>query len=217
MPLDFASAPTQQFSGDLVPAGTLAWGIFEVIPANINAGQVLKSGKSNPSNRYLEAKVKIADGKHAGRVIFDMIGQAGQEQYVAGGAAAIRHILEVGKGAHPQKNPAGYQIGAGLAPDDERAYLDLNGLKVAIEVDEEPASNGFKAKNRVKRYLSPNPESDTHAAYARLVAGDTEPKVKNPSASAAPSAPGGGWTAPTQAAPAAPAQASNPNAKPGWV
>lgn len=195
--MDFSQASTKQASnGELIPDGTLAWAIVEIRPHNIEAGIVpVPSGKT-PTNKYLDIELTVAEGEFEKRKMWDMVGVEGSPAYTEMGAAAIRHMLEVGKRAGPT-NPSGYSI---------NDYMDLSGLRVAVEVRLEKGKakgNGefYPDKNRVK-YLSPNPESDTHKNYAKLVAGETQLPVK---AQPAQSQPAAQVTAPAAAPPAKPA------------
>lgn len=241
--MDFSGASTQQFGndGELIPAGTLAWAVVHVRPHNIDQGIVVVPSKNKPENGYLDLELTIDDGPHARRKLWDMVGVRGSEQYTQGGFAAIRHMLESGRGAGPN-NRQGYILGAGLpdlGPDgrpNEMGFMDLDGLRVAIRITVEKSKNPeYPDKNRA-RYLSPNPESDTSKDFARLMAGDTAPKVTAPAATTAraagPAAVAAPWAqqpAPAaqpapQPAPAAPAPAAAwgapapaANGKPGWL
>lgn len=174
---NYASASTQQGGvGELIPDGTLCWAMINVRPHNLDQGLIEKPSKSSNSNTYLDCELTVLDGPYKNRKMWDMIGVAGSEAYVQMGDAAIRHILEVGRQASPS-NPAGYQI---------QDYMALDGLRVAIKARIEKGKDGHPDKNR-PRYLSPNPDSDTCKDYARLCAGDTQPKQK--AAAAAPAAP----------------------------
>lgn len=211
MAFNYANASTKQGgSFSVIPHGTLAWAVVEVRPFNIDQGLVVTPSKKGNGNAYLDVELTIIEpGPYAGQKLWDMIGTAGTAKYIEMGEAAIRHIVEVGKQASPN-NPAGYVLGANLPDGDEGAYLDLNGLKCAVEILVEP-SNGTRAdgtpfpdKNRVL-YLSPNPGSPTHKKFQLLVEGKMDPPegTKQP--------------APRPAAPAAPAAAGSPSAKPAWL
>lgn len=213
--MDFSNAPTQQGGfGELIPAGTLAWAWLVLRPFNLDQGLIETPSKSS-DNQYLDVELTITDGPFSKRKLWDMIGVAGTEKYVQAGHAAIRHILEVGRGAGPT-NPAGYQI---------NDYTAIDQIKVAVKVTIEKGKDGHEDKNRV-RYLSPNPASDTCADFKRLLAGDTAPKTNTPAAAAAPAA--NAWGGPAPAAPAAqpaaapaaqpaPAAPATGTAKPSWL
>lgn len=222
---DFSGASTQQGGfGELIPAGTLAWAIVAMRPHNLDLGIVTTPSKSSDAG-YLDVELTIEGGQYDRRKVWDMIGVRGKEKYIQSGHAAIRHILEVGRGASPQ-NPNAYIIGANTPPDSDMGYMELDGLKVAVKVTIEKGNDGHPDKNRV-RYLSPNPESDTCKDFARLVAGDTAPAAAHAPKAAAPAAsPAAAWGATTASAPVATpkaavaAQAAAPPAgtsKPSWL
>lgn len=191
--MNFGDAPTtQKVMGELIPDKTLAWAMVTVRPHNIDQGFIEVPPKSNPNNAYLDLELTIVDGPFAGRKVWDMVGIKGKDEYVQMGRAAIRHMLETGRRASPS-NPAGYQI-----PD----YMGLDQLRVAVEIGIEKGKGDYKDKNRVRRYLSPNPESDTNKAFQALMGGQSAP----PAAPAAPAAPAWGGGAPAQQ-----------GGKPAWV
>lgn len=239
MATDFSQAPTDQGGFELIPDGTLAFAILAIRAHNLDMGYVLKTGRDKPENRYLDIELVIEGGQYDRRKIWTMIGVAGSEKWVAMGMASVRHILEVGRNAGPH-NPAGYVIGLNLPDGDEGQWLDLEGLRCAVEIGIEKGGlkqdgTSFPDKNRVKAFLSPNPDSPTHKKFARLVAGDTGGQPAKPAATQAAmpwtapaatattagrpaSAP---WQAPTtaarQAAPAATARPVAPAGRPGWM
>jgi hypothetical protein len=231
--------PNKQFAGgELIPHGTLAWGVLKIKPFNFDMGLIATTakqpGKDGKHGKYLDAEVTITEGPHARRKVFTRVSVAGTQAAVDAGFAAIRHILETGRGAS-DANPGGYVIGAQTPAGSDAMFMELDGLKVAVRIaveDERPKNkdnpNGEKwpAKNSVGAFLSPNPASDTHKDFARLQAGDTAPKTVAPKAAAAASgAYGAPWTQPGNAAPATapanpPPPAANSNmpwAKPSWA
>jgi hypothetical protein len=198
--MDFSTAPTKQtVMGELIPHGTLAWAIVQVRPHNADADVIPVPSKTTQGNSYLDLELTIDDGLYDGRKVWTMVGVAGKPQYTEQGAAAIRHMLEAGKGASPS-NTQGYVIDS---------YMELDGLRVAVEIGVEkggpkPDGGVYPDKNRVTRFLSPSPESDTHAKFQMLVSGQQ---------------PGPKLVAPKAAVPAAPAPAarSAPAAAPAWL
>lgn len=244
MATDFSQAPTDQGGFDLIPDGTLAFAILAIRAHNLDMGYVLKTGKDKPENRYLDIELVLEGGPFDSRKVWTMIGCAGSEKWVAMGMASVRHILEVGRNAGPG-NPAGYVIGMNLPDGDEGQWLDLDGLRCAVEIGIEKGGQkqdgtSFPDKNRVKAFLSPNPDSPTHKKFQRLVAGDFGGQPAKPAAPqgvpwtpaaathVAMNAPPGvqhaasptPWQAPTVASrPAAPAAArpAAPAGRPGWM
>jgi hypothetical protein len=222
MPLDLFGAPSTQMSGDfeIIPKGTLAWAVIALEPND--GGSFEFSGKAHPENRYISMEVTIVDGPFKGRKIWDRLGIAGSDKYVQAGYAGIKHILEVGRGASPQ-NRAAYVMPD--LPSGRPDWRVLDNLKVAIRVGFEAGKNDFKDKNTCI-YLSPNPDSETHKDFARLLAGDTAPPAATaqPAASPAPqkSVSTPSWGSPPAAVvPAtpqvAPQAAANPLAASPWL
>jgi hypothetical protein len=204
--LNFADAPSQKDFTVLIPHGMLAFGVLSINYYNLDRGMVETPSKSSAA-KYLDCEVTVEGGEFNRRKIFTRIGVEGSEAYVNMGRSAIRAILEVGRGAGPNAMGA-YAI---------EGYHELDGLKVAIKVKEDPEKNGYPAKNEIAVWLSPV-DPATSKDFERLLAGDTAPKNVR-----APVASGG---APAQAAapawqrPAAPATASpqqTPPSKPSWL
>ena len=203
---DFSNAPTDQGGvGDTIPEGTLAWAILTVRPHNLAVGAVLTPSKSNPDNRYLDCELTILEGPYARRKVWHMIGLEGSDKWVAQGMSSVRHILEVGRvitnfaAGEPK-----YRLNESLG---ERAFMELNELRCAVKLGIEK-QEGYEAKNRVKAFLSPNPTSNTHKDFMRLVSGDTA----GPAPVAKPA--GAAWGAGVAAAPARPAWGAGAAAQP---
>lgn len=214
---DYSQAPNQQMGDfDLIPDGTLAWAYFAVRPFNLDQGLIEKESQTTPGNKYLDCELTIAEGEFARKKVWTIIGVAGAEKFVNMGGAQIRAILECGRGAGPG-NPAGYVI-----DDDFGQFWDENRgapLRVAVKIGIEKGKDGYKDKNTVKAFLSPNPEASSHKDYLALMAGQTvaKPAASKPAAAAAPS-----WGNPAAAQPTAqpatqPAVARTAApAKPNW-
>lgn len=211
MTMDFSQADRQKDFTELLPQGTLSWGILKIKPHNLDA-DIWETPSQSSDARYLNCQVHLKGGRYDSRVIFTRIGTAGKDVYINMGRASIRAILEVGKQASEQ-NLAGYNISH---------YKELNGLPVAIKIKEEPEQNGYPAKNDVAVFLSPV-DPVTKKDFERLVNGDTEPKGKQNIRSgdntktqvaqtAARWAQGG-----EQAAPAPTQPAVDPNQPPPWL
>ncbi len=226
MTMDYSQAPQGQDYTDLLPHGTLCFGVVKVRPFNLQAGIIEKTSKANEENKYLDLELTIEGGPYDKRKIWDMPGVAGSEGYTNAGGAAIRAILEVSRGASAQ-SMAGYSI---------ENFMELDGLKCAFRIKIEPGTAQYpNEKNRVAIYLTPqNPA--TEKDFARLVAGDSSPAAnlrgpqKAAGTPASPPATQARWGA--QAAPAAaPANVAgngavsppttatpvDPNATPPWV
>jgi len=200
---DFSNAAPQQDFGT-IPDGTLAFGILNIRPSN---GNMVTQSKATEGSAYLDIEVTVSEGPFARRKIWEKIGVAGSEKWINMGRSAIRSILEVGRGAS-QSNMAGYQIAD---------YAALNGLTVAMEIGIEKEA-GYDDKNRIKAFLTPNPESSTSKKFAKLLemkqagySGQSAAPAKAPAASAP------AWGAPAAGATQAPAQATPATNKPAWL
>lgn len=225
MTMDYSQAPQGQDYTDLLPHGTLCFGVVKVRPFNLQAGIIEKTSKVNEENKYLDLELTIEGGPYDKRKIWDMPGVAGSEGYTNAGGAAIRAMLEVGRGAG-STNMAGYAI---------ENFMELDGLKCAFRVKIEPGTAEYpNEKNRVAIYLTPqNPA--TEKDFTRLVAGDSSPAAnlrgpqKAAGAAASPPATQARWgaqaatTAPASAegkgtvAPTPPTPQTDPNATPPWL
>ena len=200
MSFDFSNAAPQQDFGT-IPDGTLAFGILNIRPSN---GNMVTQSKSTEGSAYLDIEVTVSEGPFARRKVWEKIGVAGSEKWTNMGRSAIRSILEVGRGAS-QSNMAGYQIAD---------YSALNGLTVAMEIGIEKEA-GYDDKNRVKAFLTPNPESSTSKKFAKLLE-MKQAGYAGQSAAVATQTP----AAPTWGAPAAAAQApaaTPATNKPAWL
>lgn len=216
--MDYSNAPTDQMGDfDLIPDKTLAWAIVKVKQYGPGGSpeDFITPSKSTEGGAYLDLELTICEGPHIRRKVFEMVGVAGSEAYVNQGRAAVRAMLEVGRGANPTSNPNGYKI---------RDYGDLNGLKVAVKIKQErggiknaQTQERYPDKNRVAAWLTPNKESSAHKDWERLLSGVTSSvassvgNVGSPSAAPAWVKPPAGEQA-ASTAPAAPA-----TSKPSWL
>lgn len=162
MTMDFSKADNQRDFSELIPQGTLAWGILTIKAHNPDTGEWETPSKSS-SGRYLRANIVIKGGPWDKRHVFININTKNDNVVaVEIGHGQIKAVLESSRGASPT-NAQAYAIDS---------YGDLNGAAVAIKISEE-YSEGYNPKNGVAVFLSP---LQTEADWTRLVAGDTEPK-----------------------------------------
>lgn len=210
---DFSNAAPQN-DFDLIPAGTLAFGVLNIRPFGPPEDPNRWETPSQSSDaQYLDCELTISEGPYNKRKIFTKIGTRGSEKYVNMGRSSIRSILEVGRNAS-QANMAGYQI---------KNYGDLNGLLVAVEVKVEKGGQ-YKDKNEVQAWLTPNQESATHKKFQKLVemkqAGYPRGNQATAPTQAAP-APAWASASPAPAAPPAPATQAPVNTSatnaPAWL
>lgn len=216
MAINYADSVEEKQGGDfeLIPDGSLAYGNLIVKPRALENGLVVKKGKANPDNRYLDLMVEITSGPFTGRTIFTMIGVAGSEKWVNMGRGAICRILEVGNNAGPH-NPGGYILGLNLPDGDERSYMDLDGMQCAVRIGVEPGKDGYKDKNKVDKFLSPNPDSDGFKDFTALKGGATVAEGVKERAAPKPASTGGNaWE---QAPKATVQNGTPPAARPDWT
>jgi len=218
MATDFSGAPINQ-GGELIPENAIAWATLNIRPKSVEFNKILHSGKENADNKYLDCEIEITHGPFAGRKVYHMLGVAGSEKWVNMSMAGIRHILEVGKKAGPD-NPQGYVLGANLQDGDERMWMELDGLQCAIKVGVEKGGGEYRDKNRVKSFLSPNPDSPTSKDFKLLVEGaHTSGPAEKPKAAISATPWGAGTVATqttTQQQPAAQSSAAG-GGRPGWA
>lgn len=161
--IDLSNAPQQRDPDLLIPHGTLCWGVFKIRPANLDAGQIETVSKNNSNNAYLDCEITVEGGAFDKKKVWTRIGVRGGDAYLAMGKAAMRAIVEVGRGASPQNMDA-YKF------DN---YMALDGLKCAVRVKEDHQA-GYMPKNDIGLWLTPlDPAAEKE--FARLMAGDTSP------------------------------------------
>lgn len=224
---DFSTAPSKQGTDfELIPDGTLAKAWLVVEPFAAEQGIIVVPRKEGKKNDYLKCKVSIVEGPFERRVIFTNIMRGPDEKGLNMGNAQIRAILEYARNAGPQ-NPAGYRLDG--QPGQEFAPWVTEGIPVAIKIgvekgSDKPGGGKYADKNTVKLFLSPNPESDGHKDYLRLMKGETgapAPKAATPAMASKPNwssqtaAPAAASATPATTAPAT--QVQPPNGRPAWM
>jgi len=163
---NFSDADTNGGGFTVVPKATLAWATVNIKPGS--TFQVETVSSNNTNNSYLDLELIICEGKYAKAKINDRPGVKGEsDTWVNKGRAAIRAMLETGKGAS-QSNPDGYKIDS---------FSELHGLKVAIKIGVEEGTGGYGDKNIIMAYLSPNPDSSTHKDFKALQDGNVSAPV----------------------------------------
>lgn len=231
---DFGNAPTDQGgpTGEVIPAGTLAWANVTVRPHNLDHGLVLTPSKNTEGNAYLDVELTILDGPFARRKVWDiiMLKSTGEkaEKTMGMAMAKVRHILEVGREIDGfSATDAKYRLGQTSGTNGEMVLMELNELRCAIKIGvelgskkypQDPSNNErYPDKNRVAAYLSPNPASDTFNTFMKLVNGDTAaPATPAPSPAKAAPAAAPSWAQKPGAASAA-RPASPPAGRPSWA
>ncbi len=230
---DYSSAPTKQGSGELIPHGTLARGWFQVEPFNLNGRMIETPPKAGgkAKNSYLKARITITEGEHERRIVFHNLMRGPEDKAKNMGNAQMRAILEYGNGFPTNPRWAFIDDDYGQLWDDARG----GGMPCGIKIGIEKGKDGYADKNVVLAFLSPNPESDSHKDYLKLVRGETAPAAKPaagpagpqswttaaPAAASQPAQPAvagnGGWGAQGQGATQQPAQTAAPPAQPAFA
>lgn len=218
----FTNEKVDTGSGNLIPTGSLAWGVLSV--------RGLKNSQET-QGQYADCELTILGGQWEGRKMFPMISSPFDERNKEGGRqmgfAAILHMVEAASlvnindaasyaplQALLAKNPDGSP-----AVDPANAFLRvmsaLDGKAVAVKIGIKKDKDGaYPDKNQVSEWLSPNPTRSTHKAYQALAEGRSNMKP------VVPGTPQGGAPAPTAggAFGAAPAtQSAAPVAAPAFA
>lgn len=214
--VDFGGEEIPEGGGnELIPDGTLAWALVKVRPHNLDHGLVLVPSKSSES-KYLDLELTILEGPYARRKIWDKIGIEGSEKWVMMGRQRIRHIIQVGTemSAFPASHP-NYLLGTRSQTSGEMVFMELDELRCAIKVGIEKGKDGYGDKNTVRQYLSPNPAADSHKAFLKLVAGQTQGEPQQQKAATAASKPA--WAAGGTVGGSAPSAPAAPAGRPSWA
>ena len=186
------NANKKEESFDVIPAGTRLW-------AHLAVKEIKTS--QNSGRRYLNLELTVMpEQPYANRKIFDMImdpscpdlvnaatNGAGEVQSKAQttinmSIAALGAILEGasnGPKANPQQ-PDLYNISEGY-PELRRDLI----VPISVKVEKDK-SGQYDPKNRVKNWLSPNPNRRGHDDYNKLLSGDHGGTAQTPQPGAAP-------------------------------
>lgn len=196
--MDFSQYAGQDSPFATMPSGTLAFVAISVRDTKISPDK---------GTRYYDCELTIFGEGHpyAGRKVFYNFMDPTYDGNSPGakqmGQLAVTRILEV-NGAGPH-NMAGYNI-----PD----MTWIHGKVGAVRLAYVPAEGGYKEKNEVAEWLTPNPTSKSgHKGYPDLLAGKFLP-LNAPTPAAAPLPAQTSMFQTTQAAPAAAAPATAPAA-----
>jgi hypothetical protein len=171
MPLDFNNTGPQK-SFDIIPDGTIATVRLTIRPGNAGEGGWLRRAKDGNSEA-LDCEFVVLDGPFAKRKFWTLFTVAGATQGHAEAAdisnRRLRAILESARGIRSDDK-------SDTAKEARRttSYADFDGLSFIARIGTEPAQNGYKAKNRLDRVITPD-ETTWHSV------------TQQPKAAAAPS------------------------------
>jgi hypothetical protein len=146
------SGPQRDF--EIIPADTVATVRIKVRPGNAGEGGWLRRSKDGNSEQ-LDCEFTVTDGEYAKRkfwALFTVAGTtSGHAEAADISARTIRAILESARGV--KRNDTG---DAAKAARRIESYGDLNGLSFIARIGVEPARNGYKAKNKLDRVITPD-------------------------------------------------------------
>jgi hypothetical protein len=153
MALDFNDVGPQR-SFDVIPDGTIAIVRMKIRPGNAGEGGWLRRANDGNSEG-LDCEFVVLDGEFAKRkfwTLFTLDGVTeGQKEARRISSGRICAMLESACGIRP-----GDKSDAAKEARRLTSYGDLDGLIFIVRIGVEPAQNGYKAKNRLDRVITPD-------------------------------------------------------------
>jgi hypothetical protein len=150
---DFNDAETQR-NFDVIPDGTVAAVRMKVRPGNIGEGGWLRRSKDGNSEA-LDCEFVALDGPFAKRKFWTLLTVAGTTPGHAEAAkiseSKLRAILESARNIRPDDKSDSAKQARCI-----QSYGELNGLSFIVCIGVEPPQNGYKAKNRLDRVITPD-------------------------------------------------------------
>jgi len=169
---DFNDAEPQR-SFDVIPDGTVATVRMTVRPGSAGEGGWLRRSKDGESEA-LDCEFVVLDGPYAKRKfwsLFTVGGTApGHTEAAKISNAKLRAILESARGIKPDDK-------SDTAKEARwtNSYGDFNGLSFIVRIGVEAPQNGYKAKNRLDRVVTPDEKAWHPVTQAPAVASPTTP------------------------------------------
>jgi hypothetical protein len=158
MSLDFNDAGSQK-NFDVIPDGTIATVRMTIRPGGAGDGEWLKRSKKGDSEA-VDAEFVVLDGEFAKRKFWTLFTVGGTTQ-------GHKEAADISR----RKFRAMLDSVHNFKPDDDShaakqarrigSWSDLNGISFVARIGVEPPQNGYKAKNRLDRVITPN-EKDWH-------------------------------------------------------
>jgi hypothetical protein len=157
MPLDLSNTGPQQ-NFDVIPDGTVCTVLMKIRPGGAGDGGWLKRSKDGLSEA-LDCEFTVTDdGPYKGRKFWGLFTVAGAstegKDYGKAADISFRKFRAMLDSVH------------GLKPDDEgeaarqkrriNSWGDLDGIAFICRVGVEPPANGYKAKNKLDRVITPD-------------------------------------------------------------
>jgi hypothetical protein len=169
---DFNDAESQR-DFEVIPDGTIATVRMTVRPGNVGEGGWLRRSKDGNSEA-IDGEFVVLDGPHAKRKFWNLFTVSGTTQGHAEAAkisaGKLRAILESARGIKPDdKSDAAKQARR------IESYSELNGLAFIARIGVEPPQNGYKAKNRLDRVITPDEKSWKPVTQEPAAAAPTSP------------------------------------------
>ena len=163
---DFNDAPEQKsFSGELIPAKTLAKCILMVRPGGKGEGGYLTIADSG--FEYLNLEFTICSEPLAKRKVFQNAGIGGTTDGHQKAAeiprSLLRAILESANGIDPKD-----ESDKARAARRIQNWGDLDELICVVEIGIEKGKQGYGDKNKIMRAITP-----AHKEYKRVMGGET--------------------------------------------
>jgi hypothetical protein len=150
---DFNNADPQR-SFDVIPQGTIVTVRMKVRPGDAGERGWLRRSKDGNSEA-LDCEFVLLDGPFAKRkfwTLFTVAGTTPGHVEAAGISNSIlRAILESARGLKPKDNSDAAKEARRIS-----SYGDFNGLRFVARIGVEPPQNGYEAKNRLDRAITPD-------------------------------------------------------------
>jgi hypothetical protein len=156
---DFNDAKTQR-NFDVIPDGTVATVRMTVRPGSAGEGGWLRRAKDGNSEQ-LDCEFVVVGGQYNKHKFWTLLTVAGttlgHNQAAEISRGKLRAILESARGIKPDDKSDAAQQARRVS-----SYGDFNGLSFIARIGVEPPQNGYKAKNRLDRVITPD-EKAWHA------------------------------------------------------
>ena len=150
---DFNTAPTQQ-DFDVIPDGTIAVVQLKIRPGNAGPDGILKRTKKCDAEG-LDCQFTVVGGQHDKRKFWAFLLVSGttdgQQQMADKTRMILRTIIESVRGI----KSADVSEAAKKARHVD-SYSDFDGMRFMCKIGVEPANDGYRAKNKLDRVITPD-------------------------------------------------------------
>lgn len=182
MTLDLNEAERQ--GGQLIPPGPY-WVRSKIKARGAGDEGLLRAAKNGPTI-MLELVLTVASGEHAGHTLVDLITvdydpdlgplSGKDDNFKAArriGRAKLRAIIESARNIRPDDDTPEAQEGRRV-----ESFLEFDNLTFAVQIDEQPARNGFRARNIVDFVIVPGDPAYPAGVGAPAPAGGSQVVVR---------------------------------------